>query len=394
MTAMGALRDRISAAMRRTSWRRAEAAERGAMAPLPAAGRGADRAAAPARDDADELAALIAAHARATASPDADALARMRDEILRTFMAADGQRTAASSGRTHRPRPLRLAAFLAAAALVLLGAGGVLAAAEPGGPLYGARVDLEALALPKAATPAWYDAEAGRLGARINEVEAAARADNPVAMEAAAGAYETILAQTVDVAGPASNPRSIPPGLQRALDRHEALLAALIPRAPAPAKAALEAALGRLQQAATGERGPAGPATAPAGQSPGSDTGPSTSQPTTRPGHAGNPPGLEKKPKASEPPDDTGTSGSVTAPGTGSGTGSGTQTSASPGGIAAAPDAVRVVGLTASTRPSPVRALASESARMSAPGRATASGHVPWWRQAVRQLAQLRRTAA
>ncbi len=359
-------------------------------------------------DDADELVGVIRCHAQATASPDPEALPRLRAEVVRAFIATQPVPARTVSRPVRRPR-LRVAAFLAAAALLLLGVGGVLAAAGPGGPLYGARLDLEAMTLPSTASSAWYDAEIGRLGARVDELQAAARTDNAGAMEAAATAYESILSQTIRPAGSASPSRALPPGLERALDRHEQLLAGLLPRAPAAAKAALQAALGRLEQAADTRGHAPGPGPAGSGETgPASGEGGATPPATSRPGHAGNPPWSEKKARPSAVPDNRGTSGGVTQPdaGVAEWAGSSTVNLALARAIAPHPERSRLqaspgAGASARSAPASGAGRPSEwaSVREAALVRRTTSRAVSWarhpaWRPLARQFAQVRRIAS
>ncbi len=255
-------------------------------------GMAAGRAPAPgpdaaAGDDADTLVDVLRRHAQASASADPPALDRIRSHVLGSFAAAQSGRAAAPARSPVRVR----AAVLLAVAVLLVVSGGALAASAPGGPLYATRIDIESLTLPNAGTPAWYRAEIGRLGDRVDEVQSAVRSDNPAAVEAAAGAYQSILAQTLDQ--PATSPGDIPPGLTRALDQHADLMQSLIPRAPAPAQAALRTALGHLKQAvaAVGQRNGS------AGEGSGKGSGPAA---TAHPGRAGTPPAKGRS-QASEP---------------------------------------------------------------------------------------------
>jgi hypothetical protein len=265
-------------------------------------------------DDADRLVRALQRHATEMLSPDPTALARMRSELLAAFDAAasgaeaipagaDAAKpgTGAATGRARRRRwsmaaatslRVRAAALVTAVAVLAGGAGVVYAASAPGGPLYTTRLDIEALTLPPAGTAAWYSAELGRLGARLSEAESATTADNAPAVEAAAQAYQAILSQTVTATSRSatgsngdSSAGRVPPGLTRALDRHEAVLSALLQSAPAAAQPALRAALSQVGKAASaGQPEPAGPGVA---------TGPQATAPAG-PGRAGNPPGFDK----------------------------------------------------------------------------------------------------
>ena len=238
----------------------------------------------------DPVLRALERYAGAALDADPGTLARGRDALVARFLQAPGSRAivdpradrrASAPRRWVAPTPSRLrtrvAAGLAAALLVVAGAGATVAASGPGGPLYTTRVALEALSLPPAGSSAWYSAEAVRLGDRLAEAEHASASDNVTAVEAAVQAYQSILSQTVS-GTTASASASIPPGLARALDRHEAILERLLDRAPSRARPALEAALGQLQ-ATVGTGSPAlstGPGRAPG----------SSGSSATTPGHA------------------------------------------------------------------------------------------------------------
>ncbi len=272
-------------------------------------------------------------YARAELEPDPASLARGRAAIVVRFDRAaaawgpttdarpagatdavavgPGARAGAAAGRTWpwsgAPLRVRMAAALAGAALVVSGAGAAFAASGPGGPLYATRLDIETFTLPPAGSAAWFNAETGRLGARLSEAESAAGAGNANAVEAAVGAYRSILSQTV-AAADTSAPGTVPPGLTRALDRHAELLSSLLARAPAQAHAALRAALGELQGAVAASGSPSLSSTPGSGTAPGNATPPAAGNPgsaagpqRTHPPAAHTPPPKSRGGKGAEP---------------------------------------------------------------------------------------------
>ena len=251
-------------------------------------------------------------YARTELEPDPASLARGRAEIVARFTrAADsrgpatdalpaatpagaGGRSRGASGRSWpwsgAPVRVRMAAALAGAALLVSVSGAAFAASGPGGPLYTTRLDFEAFTLPPSGTAAWFSAETGRLSARLSEAQGAAASDDATAVEAAVGAYRSILSQTIKAAD-TSTPGTVPPGLTRALDRHEELLSTLLARAPKQARAALRAALGELQGAVGASGSPS------LSSGPGTGTAPNT----TTPPDAGSP-GAAPGPRHTHPP--------------------------------------------------------------------------------------------
>ncbi len=197
-----------------------------------------------------------------------------------------------------RPR-VRMAAALAGAALLVAVSGAAFAASGPGGPLYTARLDIEAITLPPTGSTAWFSAETGRLSARLSEAEGAAASDNASAVEAAVGAYRTILSQTITAADTSTH-GAVPPGLTRALDRHAELLSSLLARAPKQAQAALRAALGELQGAVDASGSPSLSSKPGTGITPGMTTPPGTGNPGAAPGPLRTPaPALHAQPPKS-----------------------------------------------------------------------------------------------
>ena len=244
----------------------------------------------------DPVERALERYARTALEPDQASLARGRAAILARFDLAAGAWSPATdaqgadmpvgvgggsrgvAGRSWpwsgaRPR-VRLAAALAGAALLVAVSGAAFAASGPGGPLYATRLDIEAITLPPIGSAAWFNAETGRLSARLNEAEGAAASDNASAVEAAVGAYRAILSQTITAADTSAH-GAVPPGLARALDRHAGLLSSLLARAPTQARAALRAALGELQGAVGASGSPSRSSKPPTGAgNPGAAPGP------------------------------------------------------------------------------------------------------------------------
>lgn len=164
----------------------------------------------------------------------------------------------------HRPAWLDAVAWRRPAAAILAGCLtlGVLAgtafAVRPGGLLYEARVWTEAATLP--ATDAFLaraQAEIRRLGARLDEVEAAASAGDGPALVAALDAYASIASEAA--AGTAGDARA-EEAVQEALERHMLVLTALAATVPASAQEALQHAIASSAKALDDIGGaPAGP---------------------------------------------------------------------------------------------------------------------------------------
>lgn len=239
-----------------------------------------------------DLASRLEGYARAALDPAPDELARGRQEALAAYVGVAPALAAAAAdrlrpaGRRAAPRT-RLALALGVLVLLAVGAGAV-AASGAGGPLYGARLDVEALTLPNPGSSAWVPAQVSRLDARISEVEQAASAANPQAVAAAASAYESILAATISAAGGRTGESDVPPGLLRALDRHEQLLSTIAASAPPVARGHVRSALDELRSAIAADAGGHGsnrPTTNPAGNghpgsAPGQGNGNAGGQPT------------------------------------------------------------------------------------------------------------------
>jgi hypothetical protein len=194
-----------------------------------------------------ELEQRLDAYARARLSLAPDTAARMRARVMRDARLTLGA-TASSPSLTvvggasvsrasgwSRARMRRGGALLLAAGLAVGVLGGTAAAAQPGGPLYGARVWVEEVTLPADPTERGA-AELRRLESRMAEIEAAARSGDQSAVAAAIAAYGDIADEALNGAG---TDLSLLDRLKAALDRHLAVLRAVAATAPAQAQAAI-----------------------------------------------------------------------------------------------------------------------------------------------------------
>jgi len=195
-----------------------------------------------------ELEQRLDAYARARLSLPPEAAARIRGHLMRDARLTLGSAPAPagltilgarSVPRGHgwsRARVRRGGALLLAAALAVGVLGGTAAAAQPGGPLYAARVWVEEVTLP--ADPSdRAAAELLRLESRMSEIEAAASSGDQDALAAAIAAYGEIADEAL---GGAGTDASLLDRLRAALDRHLAVLQAVAATAPANAQAAIE----------------------------------------------------------------------------------------------------------------------------------------------------------
>lgn len=221
-----------------------------------------------------EIEQRLDAYARVRLSPTERASARMRARIMReALLAMATASTASTTNSIDRARAQRRggllrrgAGVLLAAALSLAVAGGAMAAAQAGGPLYPTRMWLETITLP-ADGAARADADLVRLESRMQEVIAAARKGDRGAVAAALHAYqeianEALLAATGDAAAIER--------VRLALDRHLAVLVAVAAKVPPQASEAIGRNIDRAieRNGATLDRiesnkGGGGPATQP-----------------------------------------------------------------------------------------------------------------------------------
>lgn len=189
-----------------------------------------------------EIEQRLDAYARVRLSPTERASARMRARIMREArltMAAGS--TASLIGTIDAARARRRglwrrgAGLLLAAGLSLAVAGGAMAAAQAGGPLYPTRVWLETIALP-ADGAARADADLERLETRLDEVVAAARKGDRAAVAAALHAYEEIADEALLAA---AGDAAATDRLRIALNRHLAVLEAVAAKVPPQASEAI-----------------------------------------------------------------------------------------------------------------------------------------------------------
>jgi hypothetical protein len=201
----------------------------------------------------DELARRLEAYAQARLSPDPASVARIRARVMlqaRTQLvappvaAATPEPTPIGWGRSAR-RLRRGAAILLAAALSLGAMGGAAFAAQPGGPLYGARLWVEAATLPSdpAARTA---ADLNRLEARLVEVMRATRDGNEDAIAAALAAYQAVVD---DALGAAGTNDALLAKLEEVLGKHLTVLNGLLDKVPEQARKGIENAIDKSDNA-------------------------------------------------------------------------------------------------------------------------------------------------
>ena len=205
----------------------------------------------------DELTRRLEAYAEARLSPELSATIRMRTRVMAAahrqaaLSRADADRAAAvassaradRSGRPAWRRPLT--ALLAAGLTLGVGVSSV-AAAQPGGPLYGARVWAETLTLPTEAN-ARAQAELQRLEDRLAEAAAASAAGDTNAANAALEAYAAIVNEaTQDAGNDVSAAATIETGVRSNID----VLTVLVDRVPTEAaRDAIQRAIDRSDSA-------------------------------------------------------------------------------------------------------------------------------------------------
>ena len=270
--------------------------------------------------DDDELARRLEAYAAARLSPEPSATTRMRAHVMvaayrhAALSPVDTDRAAAVAadfarrGPRRGPTWRRPASLLLAAGLTLgLGVGSV-AAAQPGGPLYGVRVWTETLSLPSEANER-AQAELRRLQDRLSEAAAASAAGDTNAANASLEAYGAIVREattgaTVSAAATAT--------LDVGIRRNIAVLTVLADRVPEQARGAIENAIHGSDSAldAINEHGqgqPGGPpATTPANSSKPDATDrpgrtPNANQPAPKPAEATQKPHPTPKPDHTPP---------------------------------------------------------------------------------------------
>jgi hypothetical protein len=192
-----------------------------------------------------EVVQRLQAYAIARLSPTPAASARMRARVLReaALVRQSADAPVAPSAvvvpLVARRRTRRLTTALLAAALTVLTLAGGALAAQPGGPLYGTRMMVEAAFLP--ADPGRrVESDISRLEDRLAEASHAASAGNSDAVMAALDAYRSITADALATAG-----ENVPlqTRLELVLGKHLAVLEALEATVPDTAADALERAI-------------------------------------------------------------------------------------------------------------------------------------------------------
>jgi hypothetical protein len=186
-----------------------------------------------------EVGERLAAYNVARLSPDPQASARMRAEVLARGAAVREQ-------PIERPRRwslgFRRSLMVALVGVLAVAAGSSAAlAASPGGPLYAAKVAIETALLPSSGD-ARNAAQLGQIGERVDE--AGANSD-PAAVAAALGEYQREVAGALAEAGDDADRLA---KLQVVLAKHIAVLRALEKSNPAAA-AAIENAIRESSQA-------------------------------------------------------------------------------------------------------------------------------------------------
>ena len=250
----------------------------------------------------------LEAYAAVRLSPSALAAARMRARVMREARLGFGAAAEASAraagiaeiGRRRRAGLLRRGLGVLLAACLSLGvAGGAMAAAQAGGPLYSTRMWLEMITLP-GGVASRIDAEIVRLESRLAEVLAAARSGDRGAVEAALLAYQAIADEAASLG---DGDLAASERLRLALDRHLAVLATVAANVPAQARDSIERNILRAieHNAATVERMEGrggGSAPQPAGSAPGPDA---TAKPARSPKPTAVPPAVGSPRPAATP---------------------------------------------------------------------------------------------
>jgi hypothetical protein len=212
------------------------------------------------------LMSRLAAYAEARLSPDLATTSRLRAKVLAvahreatlrradaglavvstTAVAPHGPRSGATAptSRDRRSRSIRrTAAALVVASLTLGLVAGSVFAAQAGGPLYGARLWAEELAIPSDPS-ARALAEIARLDRRLDEARAAGRAGDVAAVAAALAAYESILEAAAARAIGAGDDVAIA-ALEAGVTRNIAVLRTLADVLPGRSSVAIDAAIER-----------------------------------------------------------------------------------------------------------------------------------------------------
>lgn len=197
-----------------------------------------------------ELARGLERYAYDYLSPSAETTARMKARVMRearlifaarSDAAALHQAVVVTMDARRSAVQRRGVALLLAATLSLGVAAGALAAAQPGGPLFDARLWFEGASLP--ADPAERaSAQMARLESRMSEVLAAAARGDEKAVGAALLAYRAI---SEDVLAAAIGDQALLDRIRVALARHLLVLQTVAAKVPPQAQAAIDSVIDR-----------------------------------------------------------------------------------------------------------------------------------------------------
>lgn len=237
----------------------------------------------------DELRRRLEAYAEARLSPETSATTRMRAQVMAAAQRAvepgpaGADRASAITGAALADRRRRSAwrrpmTVLLAAGLTLAVGVSSVAGAQPGGPLYGARIWAETLALPSDESGR-AQAELRRLDARLAEVAAATAVGDTNAANAALEAYGAIVTEaTVGAGGSVAAAARLDAGVRSNMD----VLRILAGQVPEKARDAIRNAIERSDSALDELHGK------PAGNSPAATPTPERGA-TDRPERTANP---------------------------------------------------------------------------------------------------------
>jgi len=193
----------------------------------------------------EELARRLEAFASARLSPDPAAASRIRIAVVEEARMRALETSIGSLPHRHRSRTRPIAALLLAAGLTLATAVAAAAAAAPGGPLYGARIWLEAATLPTNADDRALE-RVRQIEERLLDTERAAASGNAAALAAALAAYNDAVAEALAEVG---TDEARLARLEEALGHHVDVLEALSLRLPDAAAGGIQRAIEASQKA-------------------------------------------------------------------------------------------------------------------------------------------------
>ena len=193
----------------------------------------------------EELARRLEAYASARLSPDHAAAARIRVAVVEEARMRALETSIGSLPHRHRSRSRPVAALLLAAGLTLATAAAVAAGSAPGGPLYEARIWLEAALLPANANDRALE-RVRQIEERLLDAERAAAGGNPDALAAALAAYNEAVADALAEVGTDADRLA---RLEESLGHHVAVLEALSARLPDAADDGIDRAIEASQKA-------------------------------------------------------------------------------------------------------------------------------------------------